>query len=291
MMKELNRSSVTIIGTGAVGTVLLDFFRREQFIIKSLWNSGSGMIYRDPGGELTHVNRDLPKSEDETGDLIFITTPDDRIREVSRKLSSLAINWSDKRVVHCSGNFTSDELSFLVEKGARAVSMHPVQTFKQGDGAERLKGISISLEGDEALASELISLIKQMGSRPVSLNKQQKRALHIGAVFASNYLVSLFHKTQSYLEEEGLEDGLEILKPLIHQTLTNIMEKGASEALTGPVSRGDVSSILKHLDALGGKKDTRQLYKLLGLEAVKITRKRGALDENVLKKTESLFRE
>ena len=285
-MKEVN--DVTIIGTGAVGSALLDFFRKEQVPVRSEWNSRSGVVYSENGKKIS-VQDTIPQSENQIGRYVFITTPDDLIHVISEKIAALPVKWGMRNVIHCSGNLNAGELSALSEKGARTVSMHPLQTFTKKEGSERLTGISISLEGDEELIVELRALIKRMGSNPVELSREQKRALHIGAVFASNYLVALLHKTETYLEEEGIKGGLEILKPLMLQTIANILEKGPVEALTGPVLRGDVSSVQKHLDSLRGDHKTEIFYKLLGEEALRISQKRSEVDKELLQELKNLL--
>jgi predicted short-subunit dehydrogenase-like oxidoreductase (DUF2520 family) len=282
---------VTILGTGAVGSALLDFFRKESFPVRSHWNSRFGSVYSQEKKKMIRLDRPLPETEHEIGDLVFITAPDDQISVVSEKLARLSVPWEGKKIIHCSGNLTSDELVSLANKGSNTVSMHPIQTFKKGDGAERFKNITISLEGDEKLALYLMPLIKKMGGEPVRLNRDQKRMLHIGAVFASNYFVALLHAAETFLENEGIENGLKMMRPLISQTLVNIMEKGTADALTGPISRGDTGSVKTHLTALEKYEDTKRLYKLLGSEAVRITRKKGELSDDVLNETEKLFGE
>ena len=283
-----NIKSVTIIGTGAVGTALHDFFKKERIEIRSAWGSNSGNILTD-SGEYLKVDTNLPVNDGQTGTFVFITTSDDLIREISDQLASANIDWKIRNVIHCSGNLTSDELSSLARAGAGTASMHPIQTFKKGDNAERFREITISLEGNARLTIELEEFITQMGARSLHLSKEQKRTVHIAAVFASNYMVSLMHSAADYLEKEGISEGIEILKPLILQTVQNIIEKGVTEALTGPVSRGDIASIRKHIDSLKTNDDMLTMYQILGKQAVGITRKRREIPDDIIREMMALF--
>jgi predicted short-subunit dehydrogenase-like oxidoreductase (DUF2520 family) len=75
-----------------------------------------------------------------------------------------------------------------------------------------------------------------------------------------------------------LERGFDALETLVHQTVTNIFEKGPSDALTGPIARGDLESVQTHLAELEGR-EQEDLYKLLGLEAVKIAINSGNISQ------------
>ena len=281
--------AITIIGTGSVGSVLQDFFEGEGYSIHSLWNSSGGKVYASESAGLPSVSHALPQKESEVGDWIFITTPDDQIPKTSEQLAKLPVSWLDKCVIHCSGNLSSEVLGSLKEAGAKTVSMHPIQTFKKGDDRNRLKDIYISLEGDEELKQKLIPVIQNMGAHPFVLTAAGKQSLHIAAVFASNYLVALMGSVEQILKLNNIENGLQVLKPLIEQTADNIFEKGVEEALTGPISRGDTETVKAHLNHLSNTPELQALYKLLGLAAVDIAKTSGKATAGEIIKMESLF--
>ncbi|WP_234572328.1 Rossmann-like and DUF2520 domain-containing protein [Rhodohalobacter sp. 614A] len=283
-----SKPSVTIIGTGALGSTLHTFFRDAGYTIRSTWNSKGGLIYSDESGEFYPIHSLIPKKDSETGDFIFITAPDDLILKIAGDLSKHPISWENKIVVHCSGNLTSDELSVLSEKGAKVVSMHPIQTFRKGDGSDRFKNISISLQGDPEAGDKLQPIIEEMGAKYILLDKQQKRILHIAAVMASNYFVALMFSVENLLKDAKLDDGFDALETLLHQTVTNIFEKRPAKALSGPISRGDSESVKTHLKELE-RKDQESLYKTLGLEALKIAEASGKLSQDQVQQLKTLL--
>jgi predicted short-subunit dehydrogenase-like oxidoreductase (DUF2520 family) len=114
--------------------------------------------------------------------------------------------------------------------------------------------------------------------------------LHIAAVFASNYMIALIYSAGKYLEKEGLEKGITFLEPLILQTARNIVEKGAAGSLTGPVARGDIISIRKHLNSLKTNDKMRKMYQILGMEAVEIVKLKGEISDDVIKEMLELLR-
>jgi len=286
---EGDKLSVSIIGTGALGSTLQHFFEENGYGICSVWNSRGGKVYSNKSVQLKEKRATLPKKEGEAGDFVFITTPDDLISKTARDLAGKPIHWKEKVVIHCSGNLTSDELTSLSEKGAKIVSMHPIQSFKKGDGRDRFRDITISLQGDKAGKELLKPIIGEMGANALMLNKKQKRYLHIAAVMASNYLVALMFSVENLLTDVDLEEGFESLQPLIHQTVTNIFEKGPTDALTGPISRGDTASVQKHLKELKGS-EQEVLYKIMGLEAAKIAERGSHIPQEKINMLRQLFR-
>lgn len=281
-----SKPSITIIGTGALGSALQHFFEDHDYLIRSTWNSKGGSIF-SKNSERSSENT-TPETDDEVGDLVFITTPDDLIGEISHRLSKQSVLWQNKTVVHCSGNLTSTELKSLTEAGAKTVSMHPIQPFKKGDGSDRFRNISISLQGDEEAKKLLLPMIEEMGAKPLQLTKKQKRYLHIAAVMASNYLVALMFSVENLLKDVDAEDGFDALETLVHQTVTNIFEKGPADALTGPVARGDTESVQTHLQELQGR-EQEELYKILGLEAVKIAQQTGSVSDDKIGSLREIF--
>lgn len=267
------KPSVTIIGTGALGSALRHFFETNGYPVAAAVNRATG----------------LPEDESGYGEIIFITTPDDVIASMAVSLSKKRIAWQKRTVVHCSGSLSSDLLSALTVAGAVTASMHPVQTFRKGDMAERFRGITVSVEGDHKAIDLLKPLISEMQARAIEVTPGQKQALHVGAVFASNYLVSLLRTVEEYLESEEIEDGISIMRPLIEQTLTNIFEQGAAASLTGPVSRGDVNTVETHLSRLIFYPEYQALYRQLGKTALHIAKESGNLTQEEEDKLHQLF--
>lgn len=273
---ETSKPSVTIIGRGALGSTLEKFFSQNGYPVRSVWNSRGGSVAPESNMVASESSNNLPENDTETGRWVFITTPDDLISEIAELLAQTSISWRGRTVIHCSGNLTSDELNPLSDKGAGIVSMHPIQTFKKGDVSGRFENITISLEGDSKEKERLKPLIEEMGAKHLLLDKKQKRYLHIAAVMASNYLVALMFSTENLLREVNISDGFGSLEKLVEQTVANIFQQGPENALTGPISRGDIQSVKTHLDELKGL-EQEYLYKLLGLQALKITERSGSL--------------
>jgi len=285
------KPAITVIGSGALGSVWIDYFRKAGYPVVSVWNSTSGTVFDTDteSGRKSDRNYSLPAEESEVGDIILVTTPDSIIRSVAEQLVTTDIDWSDKKVIHCSGSQPASILDSLAKKGAVTASMHPIQTFKKGDDSDRLTNIYISLQGEKSLISDLENFVKDLNSSPLILDESQKKAVHISAVFASNYLVALLNTSDTILKDNGVEEGVNILEPLIRQTLKNILEKGAIHSLTGPISRGDSSTIQDHLENLSGDKENKSLYMALGQVCLAIVKDQETLTVEQISDLESLL--
>jgi predicted short-subunit dehydrogenase-like oxidoreductase (DUF2520 family) len=151
-------------------------------------------------------------------------------------------------VGHVSGATSLDALAAAGERGAEVFSLHPLQTIPDPD--TDLTGapcaVASSTPDAEALAEQLAA---GLGMLPFRVPEEARAAYHAAASIASNLLVALEESAASLLEEAGIQDGRELLAPLVLRTAANWAERGP-EALTGPVARGDMDTVERHLAAL-----------------------------------------
>ncbi len=151
-------------------------------------------------------------------------------------------------VGHTSGATPLSALAAASRSGAGVFGMHPLQTVPDADAA--IAGapcaVSGSAEHPRALAR---ALAERLGMRPFDIVEEQRAAYHAAACMASNFLVALEESAAGLLAAAGIEDGRELLAPLVLRTVANWSERGPS-ALTGPIARGDEETIARHLDAL-----------------------------------------
>jgi len=108
-----------------------------------------------------------------------------------------------------------------------------------------------------------------------------KPLYHAGAVFASNYIVALFHAAERLFEAAGVprEAGRAALARLAEGTLENLKAEGPEGALTGPVERGDEGTVARHLEALRrARPELAEAYAALGRIALGVARAKGSVD-------------
>jgi predicted short-subunit dehydrogenase-like oxidoreductase (DUF2520 family) len=179
--------------------------------------------------------------------LVLLCVPDTAIAEVARGVSLGPL------VAHVSG---ATPLGAL-DPHVRRFSVHPLQTFTRSRGAEQLDGAwaAVTAEADETRAAGLW-LAETLGLRPFELADSARTLYHAGAVFASNYVVTLHRAASLLFESAGAPP--DALVPLMSRTIENDFE------LTGPISRGDWATVEAHRAAIrAAHPELEQLYETL----------------------------
>ncbi len=227
-------------------------------------------------------------------DIVFITTPDGAIKSACDSISKKKGFKAGSVVLHCSGGLSSTELMSAKTCGANIGSMHPMQSFASTEYEfNPFSGIVTSVEGDREAVDAAKHVTEDLGSHCVTIKTEAKMLYHASAVVASNYLVTLLDLSLSLIKLAGVtgEDALRGLKPLIEGTISNVEKMGIQNALTGPIARGDIQIIEKHLSEIGSKTpQLLSLYKTLGLYTVEIAKEKGSISEAVRKRLKDLFK-
>lgn len=191
---------------------------------------GAGRVGSAMAARLRERGVDLDAVEPQ---LVLLCVPDRAIAEVAAGIEPGP--W----VAHVSG---ATPLAAL-DPHERRFSVHPLQTFAGGRGAEQLDGAfaAVTAESDEAQQAGF-ELARTVGLEPFTLADGKRAAYHAGAAIASNYLVTLRRAAGSLLESAGAPP--EALDPLMRRTIENGFE------LTGPISRGDWDTVDAHVAAI-----------------------------------------
>ena len=225
----------------------------------------------------------------DVAEMVFITTPDDVIAEVCGK-----VQWhKGQSVLHCSGAHSVDILEPAKELGAAVGSFHPLQTFADVDQAiKNLPGSTFALEAEEPLLSTLKELVHLLNGNWVRLGSGDKVLYHTAAVFACNYLVTLVKLALDLWKDFGVssKEATRALLPLLKGTLNNIDNIGVPDCLTGPIARGDLGTIERHLRALDAKNPSLlTTYKELGLQTIPIALAKGKVNEQKAEEMRALL--
>ena len=212
-------------------------------------------------------------------DIVFITTPDDDIAQVES-----LIKWRNGIiVVHCSGAESSHLLSNAKTSGASVATFHPMQTFSgYPDEHEKLANVAFALDGDKCATDTLEKLAYDLGGWPVFINPELRSLYHISGFLACGAVSTLLSESIDLWNLMGYskEDALRVLLPILRSTVSNIEKYGPASSLTGPVSRGDVGTVSRHIDALNSKApDLLGLYRQLSISAVSLSKQLGGIDD------------
>lgn len=277
----MKKPKVGFIGAGKVGTALATTLFKAGYPVVAVANRDIGASERladlVPGCQAFKTEQDVPN----TADHVFITTPDDSIPSIASELT-----WRpEQNVVHCSGAASIDVLEPAKKFGARVGSFHPCQAFASVDQAIRnLPGSTFAIEAQGPLLNSLKEMASSIRCDWIVLKPGNKALYHAAAVFASNYFVTLLKVATDLFQDFDVptSQSTKVLMPLIQGNIRNINSIGLPSCLTGPISRGDISTIKKHISALKEKDPSiLKLYAHLGLKTVPIALEKGTLDKKV----------
>lgn len=273
---------VAVVGAGAVGTALARRLSDRGYSVRAVLSRDepSARSLADRVGAA--VGTDQMSALPAQVRLIFVCVPDDAIEGVAEELASVEHSWARTLVGHTSGACTSAALRPVADAGAIPFSFHPLQTFVPGTPPEAFDGIAIGIEGPSDAVSAASALAEDLGARPVALSAEDKACYHAAAALASNGLVALMAVVREILsaaDVRGDTDGrADLVGPLVRQTWANLETAPPEGVLTGPVARGDRSTVSAHLDALSNETPhLLPLYAALSIEMTRIVVRSGDL--------------
>jgi predicted short-subunit dehydrogenase-like oxidoreductase (DUF2520 family) len=263
--------TISIVGAGNLGRVLALSLHAEGFRI-------SEIITRDNAGSLQKASAlakrvgaraSSVKSARLDADVIWLCVPDDAIASVARELSNLPVAWKGKTVLHASGALPSSELLPLKKKGAAVASLHPMNTFVAGS-KPTLAGTPFAVEGDVRavkVAREIASKISR-GGEVFTIKAEAKVLYHAAGAFASPLLISMLNVAERVAKKAGIKKPNALMIKILLQTIENFLQNGSQAAFSGPIRRGDVATVRKHLEALKDVPDAREVYTALAENAI-----------------------
>ncbi len=289
-MTEKNMPTIGFIGAGTTGTALavrLTQCGYKVIAVSSRSLTSAERLAARIGGCETY---DAAQAVADRAQFVFITTPDDTISKVASE-----VQWhSGQRVVHCSGAHAVDILEQAKQNGAVVGCFHPLQTFASVDQAiENIPGSTFAVEAEEPLLTELKEMALSLGGDWVMLRAGDKVLYHTAAVFACNYLVTLVKLATDLWQIFGVSPvrAIKAFMPLLRGTLSNIENVGLPNCLTGPIARGDLGTIKRHLKALEKEAPSLlNIYKQLGSQTIPIALAKGKIDSKRAAELQALLK-
>jgi predicted short-subunit dehydrogenase-like oxidoreductase (DUF2520 family) len=193
------------------------------------------------------------KKLDLTASIYIIAVKDDAIAEVASQLKL-----KDKIVVHTSGTASIDVLQNVSKNYG---VFYPLQTFSKNKAID-FRAVPICIEANNrSTASSLEYFAKSISSSVQKVNSDQRKIIHLAAVFACNFTNHMYAIAEDILVNNKL--SLDVLKPLIEETANKIKSNSPLAMQTGPAIRGDKKTMDAHLKLLSGNKKLKEIYKLM----------------------------
>ncbi|MGO9087660.1 MAG: Rossmann-like and DUF2520 domain-containing protein [Candidatus Sulfotelmatobacter sp.] len=272
---------IVIVGAGNFGTALAVSLRRAGYAIELVIARRRGASLRKARTLARQVgataSAGLPAEV--RAEVIWFCVPDGQIALAARDLAS-KIEWDGKIALHSSGALASDELDALRRRGAAVASVHPMMTFVRGSQIPRnqisrtrpsLAGVPFAVEGDAAAVRAARRIVNDLGGNAHAIRKQDKAAYHAWGAFASPLFTALLATSERVAASAGVKrkEARRQVIPILLQTLANYASFGAPGAFSGPIVRGDVDTVKKHMRVLAKVPPARDVYMALARAALR----------------------
>jgi predicted short-subunit dehydrogenase-like oxidoreductase (DUF2520 family) len=227
--------------------------------------------FRFPAIRYVDLAADVPS---EAPTLIVLAVADGAIAHVAHGLARRSL--PPVPVLHTSGAFGREVLTPLADLGHPAGSVHPLVSVPRGaEDGYRFGGAWFGVEGDVIALEAATALVAAVGGRALIIDAGAKPKYHAASVIASNFLVGLLDVAARLMTESGVDEGKARLSTTALATgaVENVARWGPVDALTGPISRGDLETVKLHLAGLSAHE--RTLYSVVASEVLSLARRQG----------------
>ena len=284
---------LNIIGCGrAGGTIAHVLTRSESAEINQVLNSTPSSS--NEAVQLLGAGEPVSDySSFQPADIWLISTPDGNIRSSAETLVNLGPPLEGSIVLHLSGRFGPEVLDVAGEAGASIAAVHPVRSMPRLSVDESaFAGTLCVAAGDSPALNTLRDLFTVAGADWREVSGLDRGLYHAALSIVSNVTKGVVWKAQNWLEQAGLDPdaAAQASHSLLSITVEDVFREGAKHSITGPVVRGDTSTVEAHLDALGkvGQHDT-DIYRVLARTVLDLANERGDLPDDVLERFDQLF--
>jgi predicted short-subunit dehydrogenase-like oxidoreductase (DUF2520 family) len=283
----MKKCSISIVGAGNVGSVLAPALRRAGYGVQEIVvRDNPASIRRGKRVARTADARAVTEAQATlSADVIWICVTDDAIAPVARLLARRRdVDWRSKIVFHASGALTSDELKALKKRGAAIASTHFMQSFVPGSRPSL--AVPFAVEGDQKARSVALRIGAALGAKPFVIRKQSKVLYHAMGFFSSPLVIIALSLSETVGRKAGLNSKQieSVIKPMFSRTAENYLMRGSAGAFAGPINRGNVATVQKHLRDLKRLPEARAAYLAMAKAALK------TLPVKNRKQLEGLFR-
>ena len=269
---------IGIVGAGRVGSNLAYWLSRNGYHIQAVYSrkfdSAKMLANAIPTGAVNDLQKIFISC-----DTIFLAVPDGALVPIAEEIKEFSKSRA-KILLHCSGMMPSSVLG-LAGMEYRKASMHPIASIPPLSTTQNpFKNVIFGIEGDDEAVAIAGQMIEDLGGIAHRINPAQKALYHSAALFAANFVFVLAHISQQLYEQCGFSQKLakQNVENLIRSALTGYARHGMPQSMTGPVSRGDLQTVMAHLDALKDS-DYREFYIIASRVAAEIVGKEEMFEE------------
>lgn len=242
---------IVCIGSGNVASHMAGAFKLKGHDLLQVWSRSvanaaelADTVGASPISSLEALDRDA--------DIYLIAVKDDAIASVAQALIGV-----QGLVLHTSGSTSIAELSRLDNYGV----LYPLQTFSKTKAMD-FEGVPLCIEAkDAALLQRLKSIAGEVSRVVYEVDSEQRKVLHLAAVFACNFVNHLYNLSEQLLMDNQL--SFDMLRPLIMETAIKVQDENPAKVQTGPAVRDDKQTISKHIEMLHSQPHLQEIYQTL----------------------------
>ena len=290
----MSLKTINIIGCGrAAGSLARLWNQAETVAIGDVLNRSRGStvsaVRKVGAGRAAEGIPDMGHA-----DFWLIGANDSQIQKLASDLAEARDNLEGALVFHLAGRFGLDVLKPLDRSGAQLAALHPVRSLTDAQiSVDDFAGTACVAEGTSAALDLLKPLITSIGGSWLPVSAIDRGLYHASVSIVSNITKSVAWKAQKWQQKAGLpaDTAAAVTHQLLQSTMEDLTRAGARQTITGPVVRGDTSTIEAHMDALrASHPEDIDVYRVLARTVLELAQERGDLDEETLQRFIVLFR-
>jgi predicted short-subunit dehydrogenase-like oxidoreductase (DUF2520 family) len=265
------KPTISIIGSGNLAQALAPALKAAGYRIETVAaraNASSrrraAVLAKKLGARAISLDDAGPES-----DIIWLLHTDDALATTARLLARRQ-GWKGKVVLHSSGALSSAVLAPLRRAGAHTASLHPMMTFVPGTRPD-FRTVPFALEGDRQAAVAARRIVRALGSEAFAIPAASKTLYHALGSFSSPMVVAALVTAERVGRAAGLTGSQtrKVMAPILQQTLRNYLDRGAAAAFSGPIKRGDIQTVRRHLGELKRVPGAGEVYRALVKSALR----------------------
>ena len=291
---DTRRPVVGLAGAGRVATAMGAALVTAGYRVGAVWNrtpAGAAALAQQVDSEAVATPDQLVQA----CELVLVCVSDDAIADVVARMTADALQYQRdaetagsvawRGIVHLSGALAADVMQPQVTSWDYGV-LHPARAISTAQASSEassvdLKGTVFAIESTGTrLRNVLLRVVCELGGHHIIVGSSDKALYHAALTMASNYLVTLKFIAGSLLSDAHIDaaaDADRLLLSLMRSTLDNLETRDAAEALTGPIRRGDVTTVAQHLRVLAQHPAAAGVYRTLGRSTVAMLAAHGEM--------------
>lgn len=252
--------TVSFIGSGNLAWHLAQALDNTEFAVRQVYSRNARHAEALVGNLYSAQVMTTLDFSDSPSNLFIMAVPDDVIEELARQL----ILPPGAILVHTSGSQPLSALGYAHTLNTGV--FYPLQTFSKNKRVD-FSEVPLFVESENSqIEKVLMAMGKSISKKVIKISSADRKALHVAAVFASNFTNHMLLLAQQLMKENKL--NYDWLKPLIAETITKSLAIGAEKAQTGPARRGDLEILDRHLEFLQKDEAVAEIYKVVSQHIV-----------------------